>query len=375
MTTPTRLACLTPPGTAGIATLALRGPRAWKLVRQLTRRDLPEEPAAGNFWLVHLGGEGRGEADEVVVAALRGGQEPWLELHSHGGREVLRLLEEVFASRGVEVCTWQELELATTGDALHTLALKTLTGALTVRTAAIALDQEQGALARTLDAVQAALELGDGAEAARLLGELERYRGVGTHLDVPWQVVIAGAPNVGKSSLVNALAGYQRSIVSPLPGTTRDVVTTLIALDGWPVELADTAGWRDAEGALEREGIRRAGAALEAADLCLWVLDGAAPPVWPETNLERCLFVMNKSDLPAAWPADSSMVRVSAQTGEGLTDLCQRIAAALVPEAPPPGAAVPFSAALAAGLGEVANLCQAPPEALRRLKRLRGECG
>ena len=67
-------------------------------------------------------------------------------------------------------------------------------------------------------------------------------------------MVIAGAANVGKSSLVNALAGYQRSVVAATPGTTRDVVTALIAVDGWPVELADTAGWRTDADPLERKG-------------------------------------------------------------------------------------------------------------------------
>ena len=88
-----------------------------------------------------------------------------------------------------------------------------------------------------------------------------------------WRVVIAGPPNVGKSSLINAMAGYERAIVSPLPGTTRDVVTLTTAIDGWPVQLADTAGLRASDDELESAGVKLAGAALAAADLVILVCD------------------------------------------------------------------------------------------------------
>ena len=81
---------------------------------------------------------------------------------------------------------------------------------------------------------------------------------LGLHLARPWQVVVAGPPNVGKSSLINALAGYPRAIVHWAPGTTRDAVTVETVLDGWPVELCDTAGLRTAGDAVERAGIELA---------------------------------------------------------------------------------------------------------------------
>src|SRR4029453_3197945 len=84
----------------------------------------------------------------------------------------------------------------------------------------------------------------DWSDAVELLGAVLEFAELGQHLTAPWRVVLAGPPNVGKSSLINALAGYQRTIVSHVPGTTRDVVTTTTAIDGWPVELADTAGLR-----------------------------------------------------------------------------------------------------------------------------------
>jgi tRNA modification GTPase len=377
MTSPTRLACLTPPGTAAIATLALRGPLAWTLIRQLAQRDLPAQPEAGRFWLVRLGEAGLGEADEVVLAVKRAGPQPWLELHTHGGREVVQFVQELIAARGAEVCTWQDLE-RDTGGAVYAAALAALAGALTARTAAIALDQVQGAFAAALASIQSALAMGDQSLADDLLGQLERWSDIGTHLTTPWTVVIAGAPNVGKSSLVNALAGYHRSVVSPLPGTTRDVVTTLVALDGWPVELADTAGWHDAADALEREGIQRAGEALGTADLCVWVLDASVSPVWPAANLGKTLLVVNKSDLAPAWPVSEhpDAVQVSAQTGAGLAELCAKIAAALVPELPAPHSAVPFTTPLAAAISDVRRLTKSTaPGALERLARVSDECG
>jgi tRNA modification GTPase len=367
--TPTYLSCLTPAGTGAIATLAVRGPRAWAVVRELFRRartqlsptaggagqgELPAEPEAGRFWVGRLGEEAKGGSDEVVLAVRRGGPDPWLEVHCHGGREVVGLLEEVLAARGLEVLPWPDLERRT-GDVLRAGALTALARAPTVRTASILLDQVHGAFARAVEAARTALERGDGAEAGRLLGELAGRASLGRHLTEPWKVVVAGAPNVGKSSLVNALAGYRRSVVASTPGTTRDVVTAQVALDGWPVELADTAGWREGAESLERQGMELARAAAAGADLCLWVLDGSAEPVWPGANLGRVRYALNKVDLPPAWDPGraAGAVRTSAKTGEGLAELGQAVAGWLVPEPPPAGAAVPFTEALC-GAVEVA---------------------
>jgi tRNA modification GTPase len=349
------VACLTPPGTGAIATLALRGPRAWLAVRELfspaspRSKPLPDALEPGQFWLGRLAERPGGRvADEVVVALQKAGPVPWVELHCHGGREVIRFLLEVFEAQGIQACSWQDLEHRTTDDPGRALALAALAEARTLRTAAILLDQYHGAFGRAVGQVRAALEAGRWEEAEAGLRTLTRYSALGRHLTTPWRVVVAGAPNVGKSSLVNALAGYQRSVVAPTPGTTRDVVTTVIAVDGWPVELADTAGLRPGAGELEQCGIDRAQAAVEQADLCLWVLDGTAPPVWPGPTSPAFRCVVNKIDLPAtaSFPTPGGAVRVSARTGAGLDDLLQALASWLVPQPPGPGAAVPYTPAL-----------------------------
>jgi tRNA modification GTPase len=356
----TRVAELTPPGTAAIAVLAVVGPRAWEIVRGLFRpagKPLPATPAIGLF---RVGRLGSGAGDEVVLSVRHVEPQPWVEVHCHGGRQVVAWLVESFQAQGCTPADWRDL-----AGPMRLLRDLTdgLTRAPTVRTAAILLDQVNGALPRKLADLDAALAASDQSTAERLLAELLRFADLGRHLVEPWKVVIAGPPNVGKSSLVNALAGYQRSVVAPIPGTTRDVVTTALAFAGWPVELADTAGLRAAAEELEEAGIARARATLAAADLAVWVLDATMPPIEPDEETRTALAdrpllrVVNKVDQPAAWPLETARadVQVSALTGAGVADLAERIAAALVPEAPPAGAAVPYPPAVAEQLRAARN--------------------
>src|SRR5262249_37691339 len=151
---------------------------------------------------------------------------------------------------------------------------------------------------KSLANILACLERADHETAARLLSRLAQTQRLGRHLVGPFRAVFAGAPNVGKSSLVNALAGYTRSVVSPIPGTTRDVVTTRIALEGWPVELIDTAGLPPTPDTLEQAGMARAHAALRQADPRLWVLDASGPPLLPAADIAWSGMIVNKVDLP-----------------------------------------------------------------------------
>lgn len=320
---PTVLACLTAPGKAAIATLSVRGPTAWTITRQLfqpRKGVLPDEPSAGRYWFGKLG---KDYADEVIVAVTSGLPSPCVEVHCHGGVEVVRMLQELYAEHGVAIIAAARF--------LNDPLLDLLARAPTARTASILLDQANGAWRQA-----------GNTDPERLAALIP----LGRHLVEPWKIVIAGPPNVGKSSLMNALAGYTRSIVSPIPGTTRDVVTARLAIDGWPVEMTDTAGIRPTSGVLEQQGIERAHDAWREADLRFWLLDGSVEPILPE-DVTGWQFVINKIDLPAAWNWQRvpTALRLSAQTQAGLAELCEMISRTLVPAPPLPGEAVPCLAA------------------------------
>ena len=150
----------------------------------------------------------------------------------------------------------------------------------------------------------------------------------GERLRDGFRVVIAGPPNVGKSSLLNALARRDAAIVSEEAGTTRDVIEVHLDLRGLPVIVTDTAGIRAAQGAVEAEGIRRTLARVEDADLVLWMVDATAPeessaPIQASSAPMR---VINKIDLVHSAPnaglsAPMSAIRLSAKTGEGVSEL------------------------------------------------------
>lgn len=330
-----RVAVLTPPGSGAIAVVSVAGPDAWAAAKTLFQRPLPASPEPHRFWYGRLGD---GAGDEVVLA-VKATDPPAVEVHCHGGRRVVRWVVEQFLALG---CVEEEDSKPGDGDPWALLERAT-----TLRTAGILLDQCHGAFARAVADSLAALDRGDPSPLHALAARAE----LGRHLVTPWRVVIGGAPNVGKSSLVNALAGYQRSVVSPVAGTTRDVVTVPTAFDGWPVELADTAGLRAAADPLEAEGVGLAERSLGAADLVVWVLDGTDPnPVPPPTGVVNCfrpsLVVVNKADRPAAFDPGRRLM-LSAATGLGIPELIAGIARALVPDPPPAGAAVPFTAELA----------------------------
>jgi tRNA modification GTPase len=340
----TRVSLLTPVGTGAIATIEVAGPRAWEFARKLFRpagKPLPEIPELHRFW---FGTIGEGAGDEVILAATAACGAA-IEVHCHGGQRVVRWIIEQFIALG---CT-EGKPTRCNGWAFDLLPL-----APTLRTASILLDQLHGAFDSAIACILESLD-------PAALAELAKFAPIGKHLIQPWKVVIAGPPNVGKSSLVNALAGYQRSVVSEVAGTTRDVVSVQLAFDGWPVELTDTAGLRDAEG-LEAEGIDRAKRVLAEADLVVWVMDASVSPVAHAPGSPGSFAVWNKSDL-AREPLPG--IAVSALHGTGIAELVAEIIRQLVPHAPPPGAAVPFTpqltdlveaadAALAAGRTEEA---------------------
>jgi tRNA modification GTPase len=141
-------------------------------------------------------------------------------------------------------------------------------------------------------------------------------------------VAIVGAPNAGKSSLLNQIAGRDAAIVSHVAGTTRDVIEVDLDLNGWPVILSDTAGLRDAADEVEQEGIRRARLVAERSDVKLVVLDASRLPDLDVSSLslvdDTALVVLNKIDRVADYPpviAGKTVLAVSAETGQGINDV------------------------------------------------------
>ena len=135
------------------------------------------------------------------------------------------------------------------------------------------------------------------------------------------RVVVAGPPNAGKSSLLNAMAGTERAIVTDIPGTTRDHIEVPLALGGIPLVLTDTAGLRDSDELVERIGVERSQALIEAADVLLWLGEPEAAPAHG-----RLVLVHAKSDLPDRRDVPAGSLPVSSVTGEGITPLLERVA-------------------------------------------------
>ena len=161
-------------------------------------------------------------------------------------------------------------------------------------------------------------------------------------------VVITGKPNVGKSSLLNTLAGRKKAIVTDIPGTTRDLITDTITLDGLCVHLTDTAGIREPQDAIEKEGIDLVWECLEKADVIVLLLDGSKPLTDEDDHLiaqmkaraDKIIIAVNKSDLPRAWrpnqladrlPAHVNSLNISAKFGTGLDALKRAVCAAFTP--------------------------------------------
>lgn len=286
-----------------------------------------------------------------------------VELQGHGGPVILDLLMQSCTHRGARQARPGEFsERAYLNDKLDLTQAEAIADLINSTTEQAALNASrslQGAFSHEIDQlveqvtrlrvyVEAAIDfpeeeidfIGDGQVRAQLLSILEQMSTVcqqarqGTLLQEGMKLVIAGKPNAGKSSLLNALSGQDTAIVTPIEGTTRDVLREQIQIDGLPLHIVDTAGLRESGDAVEQEGIRRAWQEMESANHILLVVDGSANTqddpsvIWPEIqdHLTREIpvtIVKNKSDLSDRQQSisvqhDTTVIELSAKTGDGM---------------------------------------------------------
>lgn len=347
----TIVAVATPPGVGGIGVLRLSGPRALDLGAQIAG---PLPPARRAQHRLFRDPEGAPLDDGLVLvfpgpASYTG--EDVVELQGHGSPVLLQRLQEVAVELGARLARPGEFTerafLNGRMDLAQAEAVADLIHAQTAVAARLARNSLDGALAETIDPVareirdlrvliEAEIDFGEtdlesavAPEVARRAGELARSVDALVARMRPARIfttgmrlALVGAPNVGKSSLMNRLADAEVAIVTEVAGTTRDVLRAPIAIDGIPVELIDTAGLRDSDDAVERIGIARARSVAAAADMILEIRDltrAEARADLPDLPGIPVLRIWNKADL-AAGPAPDGLC-VSAVTGEGLDAL------------------------------------------------------
>jgi len=377
------------PGRAGIAVFRISGPAAGAVLRAVCGRDdLPEPRRAIRCRMV----------DPASGAALDDGLVMWFpgpasftgedvaELHIHGGRATVEAVASALSALNTPASPMRFAEpgefskrafLAGKIDLTGAEAIADLVDAETDAQRRQALAQLDGGLTARLEGWRADLidilahseawidfpdeDLPDDVEQAararisaleaELRGFLDDNRR-GERLRDGLQIVLLGAPNAGKSSLLNALADRDTAIVSATAGTTRDVIEVHLDLGGWPVTIADTAGLRTTADGIEQEGVRRALDRAAAADLRLVVFDVTVPPDPASLNqlddssgAGTIIPVVNKTDLAVAPEAlgGQTTVPVSAHTGDGLADLLGRIEGAAADLLQAGGGAAPLT--------------------------------
>jgi len=288
-------------------------------------------------------------AEDIVVVRLG---ETDAEIQCHGGdAAVERILGQLEKQGAITVpqVEWQENPHGdeTSHNWEHDCTLA-LTRATTDRTAEWLLRILHG-----LPSKLTALESAANEDAVVEIENMLQLGDFGFHLTEPWNVVLCGRPNVGKSSLINALVGFDRSVVFDQPGTTRDVVTATTAVNGWPIQFSDTAGLRDADEALELAGIELALRQLEEAELIVHVMDATDPHSGEDQALFEREFefdgapkvaVWNKCDLLDKRKLPVTDIAVSAKTGFGIETLLIAIQQELVPCEPDETELFPVSA-------------------------------
>jgi tRNA modification GTPase len=360
-------ACATPPGVSALALIRVSGPQAAAIAADLAGETLPpRQPIARRLYLE------KQLLDEAVVTLWPGPRsytgEDLVEISCHGNPLVVETILQAIHRKGARMARPGEFteraflhgridltQAEAVLDVLHAgserallAAQRSLAGQLRER-----LMEIRSGLLDLLARIEAYIdfpeediqpEVGEGfrSEVSRLLQSISGLLAtapLGQRLRSGYRLVLMGPPNVGKSSLLNALLGSDRAIVSPVPGTTRDTVEESIVLAGFTVRLIDTAGLRPSSDPVEQEGMNRTRTAAEQADLVLALIDRTQPqdpcePEWTHFH-DKLIRVLTKADLPAAFSGEGHAV--SAQTGEGLDSLRRTVAQRLAGNLLAPG--------------------------------------
>ena len=363
----------TPQGEGGIGVVRISGPSALYIARQIFRgkREGMDLKSHRLYYGEIIDPDRRERIDEVLLAFLKGPRsytgEDTVEIYGHGGTLVLTRILQVVLRKGARLAEPGEftkraflngrLDLSQAEAVIDVIRAKTDLGL------SVAQDQLKGrlsmeinrikdGLADLLAHVEAELDFPDEEDVGELSREaivdgiseakrdIERLLATyeeGMALREGLKVVILGRPNAGKSSLLNALLEEERAIVTPIPGTTRDVIEEVLNIKGLPVRLMDTAGLRKTMDEVESIGVRFAKERLKAADLVLYVVDGSGD-VEEDMDLikgidRRVMVVINKKDLVdtvrikalKGYFKDYRRVVISALSGEGIEDLKEAI--------------------------------------------------
>jgi tRNA modification GTPase len=370
------VAIATPPGRGGIGVVRISGPLSRDIATRILNRRAPLEPRRATLSHVRAAGPAGSDTalDEVVTTYFPAPRsytgEHVVEISAHGSPVVLHAIVKSAIDAGARLAEPGEFTLRAflngKRDLIQAEAVADLIAAATPLQARVAFDQLDGTLTdriAVIDAelfdliarLEASLDFPDegyhfiepeetGRRVGRIVSELDALLHSarrGRMIREGATAVVSGRPNVGKSSIFNVLAGADRAIVTPIPGTTRDLVAEQVNLEGLAVTLVDTAGWHETGDVVEREGVTRGERARAVADLSILVLDGSEPlqaedmQLLTETAGRRRIVVSNKSDLSGAGSdvaptvAAGGHVSVSAKTGAGMDELRRGIVRAL----------------------------------------------
>lgn len=324
-------ALLTPSLPGAVAVWSVRGPEAWHQMapslQALRGRNLVKEVFPTHARLVRWNMLPGSQGDEVLIIPRDRQPFPWFEVHGHSGPELLRWQKTWFANHGFRIATPESFATWVEKDRLAGEALVCLSKTVTRKGVEGILGQSdlcRGALRQCSDW----LEKGKWEIGLKTITEMANGFRQAKGWTSGWKVALCGPPNAGKSSLLNALVGTGRSLVSSMPGTTRDAIRARTVLDGWVVELIDLAGWRQSEDPLESAGIELGKSLIESSDLVL-LLSEDARRSWSASGrmgLANTIPIWTKSDLRECTSTnDGPLLEVSVQTGQGINEVAKRI--------------------------------------------------